>query len=107
MKNEIVITVRDKQGKHHVLYCPIGIGFTLKDICIAYELPMEGICGTEENEKCETCHCYVLGSTCGLREKDEKETALLSRLYSTKDNSRLACQIYLTEEMNGLFIEIA
>lgn len=105
MKNEIVITVKAPDGKHHVLYCPTDMGFTLKDMCVAYELPMEAICGGMA--MCATCHCHILNEISGLPEKTDAEIALLSELLSTTANSRLACQIPLVEEINGLYIAIA
>ncbi|MEE1899441.1 ferredoxin [Flavobacterium rakeshii] len=105
MKNEIIITVKDLKGKHHILHCPTDMGFTLKDMCVAYELPMEAVCGGMA--MCATCHCYILNDIIGIPQKNDAETALLSEVITTTANSRLTCQIPLTNEMNGLYIEIA
>ncbi|BAP31144.1 putative ferredoxin [Chryseobacterium sp. StRB126] len=45
MKDEITITVTDQTGIEYTLICPLEMGLTLKDICKAYELPMEAMCG--------------------------------------------------------------
>ncbi|RXM41261.1 ferredoxin [Chryseobacterium sp. CH21] len=105
MENEITITVIDQSGNTHTLLCPLEMGLTLKDICKAYELPMEAMCGGMA--MCATCHCFVLSETTALPEKNDIEEALLSELFTSKTTSRLACQIYLTAQMDGLSVEIA
>lgn len=105
MKEEITITVTDQANIQHILICPLEMGLTLKDICKAYELPMEAMCGGMA--MCATCHCYILNGAASLPEKNDVEDALLSELFTTKETSRLACQIYLTAQMDGLSVEIA
>ncbi|BFO67532.1 2Fe-2S iron-sulfur cluster-binding protein [Chryseobacterium sp. KCF3-3] len=105
MENEITITVIDQRGTTHTLLCPLEMGLTLKDICKAYELPMEAMCGGMA--MCATCHCFVLSETSALPEKNDIEEALLSELFTSKATSRLACQIHLTAQMDGLSVEIA
>ena len=104
MKNEITILVTDPTGTQHTLLCPIDMGLTLKDICKAYELPMEAMCGGMA--MCATCHCYILNDDTALPEKIDVEDALLSELFNSYPNSRLACQIHLTAQMDGLSVEI-
>lgn len=105
MKNEIVVKVKDQEGNLYTLDCPVDMGLTLKDICKAYELPMEAMCGGMA--MCATCHCYIISGDENLPEKSDVEDALLSESFHTKENSRLACQLPLTIEMDGLFIELA
>ncbi|MBV8327784.1 MAG: 2Fe-2S iron-sulfur cluster binding domain-containing protein [Chryseobacterium sp.] len=105
MKEEITITVKDQKGNIHTLICPMEMGLSLKDICKAYELPMEAMCGGMA--MCATCHCFILSENIPLPEKNDIEEALLSEIFNTHINSRLACQIYLTAEMDGLVVEIA
>ncbi|MBP2619574.1 2Fe-2S iron-sulfur cluster-binding protein [Chryseobacterium jejuense] len=95
----------DQVGIEHTLICPLEMGLTLKDICKAYELPMEAMCGGMAI--CATCHCFILNNEPSLPEKNDVEDALLSELFTSKETSRLACQIYLTAQMDGLSIEIA
>lgn len=66
---------------------------------------MEAMCGGMA--MCATCHCYILTGVASLSEKNDVEEALLSELFTSKENSRLACQIYLTAQMDDLSIEIA
>ncbi|KMQ62963.1 ferredoxin [Chryseobacterium angstadtii] len=105
MKDEILITVKDQNGTIHHLVCPLEMGLSLKDICKAYELPMEAMCGGMA--MCATCHCYILSETQLLPDKSDIEEALLSEIFTSVPSSRLACQIQLTSAMDGLSIEIA
>lgn len=105
MENEITITVIDQSGNAHTLLCPLEMGLTLKDICKAYELPMEAMCGGMA--MCATCHCFILSEAIPLPEKNDVEEALLSELFTSNTTSRLACQIHLTAQMDGLSVEIA
>lgn len=104
LKNEISIHVTDQHGIEYLLDCPVDMGLTLKDICKAYELPIEAVCGGMA--MCATCHCYILSDDLNLPEKSDVEEALLSELFNTKENSRLSCQILVTAEMDGLCIEL-
>lgn len=103
--DEITITVKDQEGNIHQLTCPLEMGLSLKDLCKAYELPMEAMCGGMA--MCATCHCYIQSDPSMLPEKSDIEEALLSELFTTTSASRLACQIQLTAAMDGLSIEIA
>ncbi|MBP1164464.1 2Fe-2S ferredoxin [Chryseobacterium sp. PvR013] len=105
MENEITITVIDQSGNAHTLLCPLEMGLTLKDICKAYELPMEAMCGGMA--MCATCHCFILSEAIPLPEKNDIEEALLSELFTSNTTSRLACQIHLTAQMDGLSVKIA
>ncbi|VTP91712.1 2Fe-2S iron-sulfur cluster-binding protein [Sphingobacterium daejeonense] len=105
VKNDITINVTDQSGQVHILECPLDMGLTLKDICKAYELPMEAMCGGMA--MCATCHCYILSDTSALPEKSDVEYALLSEVFNEKSNSRLACQMPLSAFMDGMHIEIA
>ncbi|MGN7785414.1 2Fe-2S iron-sulfur cluster-binding protein [Niabella sp. 22666] len=105
VKTEITISVTDQAGQVHILECPLNMGLTVKDICKAYELPMEAMCGGMA--MCATCHCYILSDSSVLPERSDVEDALLSETFNEKVNSRLACQIPLSAAMDGLSIEIA
>ncbi|MCZ6617672.1 MAG: 2Fe-2S iron-sulfur cluster-binding protein [Gammaproteobacteria bacterium] len=56
---------------------------------------------------CSTCHCYVEAPWFDMlptRIEDERE--LLTYVEDRLENSRLTCQIYLTEELDGIEISI-
>ena len=54
---------------------------------------------------CSTCHVYVNEQWLGkLGELSPTEEAMLSLSTDRKDNSRLACQIQVTEGLDGLVV---
>jgi 2Fe-2S ferredoxin len=64
-----------------------------------------GDCGG--NCSCATCHGYVDPDWVGkLAPKSEDEVAMLDGAMRVEDNSRLTCQIKLTQELDGLVIRL-
>ena len=56
---------------------------------------------------CATCHCYVAEEYLAkLAVPDEIEEAMLEMAVEPKDNSRLSCQIELTDELDGLAVTL-
>ena len=56
---------------------------------------------------CATCHVYVDPAWVNLvGEKSEPEMALLEEVCDGKPNSRLSCQIKVTEELDGLVVRM-
>jgi ferredoxin-2, mitochondrial len=88
----------------HTLEIPPDIGLNVMEACKANELPILGTCGGMA--LCGSCHVYVLNDI-HLSDKSEEEEEMLDKLYSTKDNSRLCCQIRVDDRINGLRIKLA
>jgi 2Fe-2S ferredoxin len=55
---------------------------------------------------CASCQCYLLNDVLKTERNDDEE-AMLADAYHVKDNSRLGCQIHISEDLEGLEIEIA
>jgi 2Fe-2S ferredoxin len=54
---------------------------------------------------CATCHCYVAPDwTDVVGRPEELEAEMLDVAEDVQDNSRLACQIRITDEMDGLVV---
>jgi ferredoxin-2, mitochondrial len=104
MDNIIKITVVDREGKEHELDAPTDINMNMMELCKSYELPVEGTCGGMA--MCATCHMYIL-SDHTLHEKSDDEEAMLDQAFFVKNNSRLGCQIKLTNELDGLKVQLA
>ncbi len=72
------------------------------------ELGVLGTCGG--NCSCGTCHVYVAESWMAkLAPRTEDEQAMLdaiAELVEVKPNSRLSCQIEVTESLDGLEVKI-
>ena len=57
---------------------------------------------------CATCHVYVDESwVLKIPEMDGMEDSMLEAAVDRKDNSRLTCQIEVTEELDGLIVTVA
>ena len=104
MSRDIQITIIDREGQEHHLEAPTDMGFNVMEICKAHELPVEGTCGGMA--MCASCQCYVLSSH-ELPLKSEDEEAMLAEAFYVKPNSRLGCQIPLSENLDGLKIALA
>jgi len=100
----IKITVIDRQDKKHELDAPTDMNMNLMELCKAYELPVKGTCGGMA--LCSTCHCYVLSDT-ELRDMSEDEENMLDQAFFVEDNSRLGCQIKLSDNIAGLIVKLA
>jgi 2Fe-2S ferredoxin len=56
---------------------------------------------------CATCHCYVDESWFDkLDPPSETELDMLECVLDPKPNSRLSCQIVVTEELDGLVVRV-
>lgn len=56
---------------------------------------------------CATCHCYVDEAfTDKIPEADASEKDLLTAVVDPKENSRLSCQIEVTEGMEGFTVHL-
>lgn len=56
---------------------------------------------------CGTCHCYVDESDAAiLPDMHELERATLDFAYDVTERSRLACQIPITEQMDGIRVRL-
>jgi len=56
---------------------------------------------------CATCHVYVDAAWVDkVGEKSETEVALLEEVCDPQPNSRLSCQIKVTDALNGLVVRL-
>ena len=101
---DVKITVIDRQGVAHPLDAPTDMAMNIMEVCKAFELPVDGICGGMA--MCASCQLYVL-SDHELVEKSPDEEAMLSEALHVKENSRLGCQIHVDEKLEGLKVELA
>ncbi len=104
MENIITVTVIDREGIEHQLEAPTDMNMNMMELCKSYELPVKGTCGGMA--MCASCQMYVLNDKVTL-ERNEDEQLMLDEAWHVEDNSRLGCQIHLTNEMDGLIVELA
>ncbi|MGQ3100573.1 MAG: 2Fe-2S ferredoxin [Alphaproteobacteria bacterium HGW-Alphaproteobacteria-17] len=78
-------------------------GSILLDVAQAYLMPLEGTC--EGQMACSTCHVIVAKEDFErLPPASEMEEDMLDLAAGVRRTSRLACQILLTEAMDGLTV---
>jgi 2Fe-2S ferredoxin len=102
--SDIKIFIIDREQKKYSLIVPTDMNMNLMEACKSYELPVEGICGGMA--MCASCQVYVNSENL-LEIISEEEKAMLSEAFHVKSNSRLGCQIPITEDLDGLEFEIA
>ena len=83
------------------------VGHTLMEIAVDNNIAgMVAECGGAC--ACATCHAYVADEWLGrLPEMDDMEDAMLESAMDRRTNSRLSCQIEVTDELEGLTVTIA
>ena len=108
------IYVYDRDGEKHTVEGTAGD--SLMDPLRSADL-VDATCGGSCS--CATCHVYLddksfaLLPAAGEEENeviefvDVKEAASRVRMEKVEDTSRLACQIQLTEEMDGMVVTVA
>ncbi len=104
---DIQLRIIDREGVSHLVDAPTDMNMNLMELVRSYELAPEGtigICGGMA--MCASCQCYVI-SDHQLPEKSDEEEAMLAEAFNVRDNSRLGCQIRITEDIAGLEVELA
>ena len=104
---DIKIKITDREGTTHEVDAPTDMNMNLMEVVRSYELAPEGtigVCGGMA--MCASCQCY-LKSDHELPEKSDDEDAMLAEAFYVEDNSRLGCQIQMTEDLDGLEIALA
>ncbi|MCH8081712.1 MAG: 2Fe-2S iron-sulfur cluster binding domain-containing protein [Proteobacteria bacterium] len=80
-------------------------GLTLLDIAHQFEIEIEGVCGGDM--ACSTCHVFVSEKFLDkIPPISEEEEAILQFAAGRKANSRLGCQITLSDELDGLEVQL-
>ena len=105
--SDVKIKIKDREGVVHEVDAPTDMAMNIMELVRAYELAPEGtigVCGGMA--MCASCQCYIL-SDHELPEMGDDEDAMLAEAFYVEDNSRLGCQIRITEDLDGLEIELA
>lgn len=107
MTHDITIQITDRNGILHEVQAPTDMNMNIMELVRMYELAEEGtigICGGMA--MCASCQCYLLNDI-AIPEKSDDEDAMLWEAYNVRENSRLGCQIQITNAIDGLAIELA
>lgn len=101
---EIKVTIIDREDEAHEIEVPLGVDLNMMEVSKASELPVEGTCGGMA--LCASCHMYV-ESDHDIFDRSDDEEDMLDQAFFVEDNSRLGCQIKITEEIDGLVVRLA
>ena len=98
------IFVTDRDGNEHALDALEGwrVMEVIKDNGLDLKAECGGACC------CATCHVYVQEDWVDkLYDMRDDEEDMLDEAMEVEDNSRLSCQILMSEELDGLRVTIA
>ena len=99
---KIIITNRD--GKKHEI--DADPNFTLMEAIRDKGFDIEASCGG--CCACATCHVYIDEKwKTRVTKLNDDEESMLDLAFDVRENSRLSCQIELSDELDGLELEIA
>ena len=81
-------------------------GLTVMEGAVQNDIPgIDADCGG--SMACATCHVYVNDEWYNkLDEKTEGEDDMIDQAYDPKKNSRLSCQITVSEKIEGLVVRL-
>jgi len=98
-----VTYVEDDRTTHEI---DVRVGTTLMQGAVSHLIPgIEGDCGGLC--ACATCHVYISDEFVPLcNSADELESGMLEFAFDVRDSSRLACQIEVSEEMEGIVVQM-
>lgn len=102
--NEITVNIIDREGQLHQLIAPTDMSMNIMEVCKSYDLPVLGECGGMA--MCATCQCY-LESEHDLTEQSDAELDMLDQAFFVKENSRLGCQIPISDAIDGIVLRLA
>jgi 2Fe-2S ferredoxin len=100
----INITIEDRNGDQQSIEIPEEISLSLMEVLKASEYNILATCGGMA--LCATCHVQVLKGLEDLPEAGNEEMDMLDTLPDAGFDSRLACQIRMSENLNGMIFRI-
>ncbi len=98
---KIVFVERD--GTRREVEAPLGL--SVLEVAHRHGIDIEGAC--EGSLACSTCHVIVDPEWYDLlKEASEDEEDMLDLAFNLTKTSRLGCQIVITEELDGLTVQL-
>ena len=98
------IHVIDQQGKRQTLDAVEG--WRVMEIIREHGLDIKAECGGAC--ACATCHVYVAPEWASrLHTPHDEEHEMLDGAFHVEDNSRLSCQIIMSDRLNGIELTLA
>ena len=96
------ITYKDNDGNSKTIN--VENGLTVMEGAIQNDIPgIDADCGG--SMACATCHVYVEETWLDkLPKAEEAEVDMIDMAYEPKKNSRLSCQLIISDELEGLTV---
>ena len=104
---DVTIFITDREGVKHEVQAPTDMAMNLMEVVRSYELAPEGtigVCGGMA--MCASCQCYIENDI-QINLKEDDEDAMLAEAFNVKVNSRLSCQIPITDALHNLEVTLA
>ena len=98
------VTYVENSGNSHTI--DIANGLSVMEGAVQNDIPgIDADCGG--GMACATCHVYVEEEWLDkLTKKEDGEEDMLDMAYDPKKNSRLSCQLIVSDELDGLIVNI-
>ena len=98
------ITYVDQKGESKTI--DVENGLTVMEGEVQNNIPgIDADCGG--SMACATCHVYVKEDWFDkVNKKNEGEDDMLDQAYEPKKNSRLSCQIIVSDDLDGLVVDM-
>lgn len=100
----IKLTVIDRDDTAQEIEIPEEINLNLMEVLKASEYEILATCGGMA--LCATCHVQVLEGLDQLPEPEDQELDMLDTLPDAGSDSRLACQLKVNENLQGITVKI-
>ncbi len=100
----ISFEVEDVSGDKRTIEIPEGINLSLMEVLKASDYPIAATCGGMA--LCATCHVEVVKGFDDLPSFTDPELDMIDTLPNATSTSRLACQIKLSDKLNGAEFKI-
>ena len=98
------ITYIEHNGKEHTI--SVSNGLSVMEGAIQNDIPgIDADCGGAM--ACATCHVYVKEEWFNkLPKKEDGEEDMLDMAFEPKKNSRLSCQLMVSDQLDGLVVDL-
>lgn len=106
--SEVKIKVIDRDGQLKIAESVTDMNLNMMEAIHMNEITDEGtigVCGGIG--MCASCQCYIEEGAEHLPEKNDTEVAMLLEAQNVQPNSRLACQIPVTKELENVTFKLA
>ena len=98
------ITYIEHDGKTHTI--EVASGLSVMEVAVQNNIPgIDADCGG--SMACATCHVYVKEEWFNkLPKKEDGEEDILDMAFEPKKNSRLSCQLMVSDQLDGLVVNL-